>query len=96
MFLQFLKVSLYIIEIIQIDRFNQNDYYDLFIRKALKMNVATSKFKLEMGQYMALCYQEPIILEKHGRPAAVLISYEKFKHLASIEDYYKERKKVRK
>lgn len=52
------------------------------------MKTNATQFKNHFGEYMQKVYQEPIIVEKSGKPSAVLISYDTFKRLSNLEDFY--------
>jgi len=52
------------------------------------MKTNATQFKNHFGEYMQKVYQEPIIVEKSGKPSAVLISYDTFERLSSLEDFY--------
>lgn len=52
------------------------------------MKTNATKFKNHFGEYMQKVYQEPIIVEKSGKPSAVLISYDTFERLSNLEDLY--------
>ena len=51
------------------------------------MTSATStEFKNHFGEYLERARQEPISIERNGRPSAVLISSEEFERLTKLED----------
>lgn len=52
------------------------------------MKTNATQFKNHFGEYMQKVYQEPIIVEKSGKPSAVLISYATFERLSNLEDFY--------
>lgn len=52
------------------------------------MKTNATQFKNHFGEYMQRVYQQPVIIEKSGKPSAVLISYDTFKRLAELEDFY--------
>ncbi|TAK78147.1 MAG: type II toxin-antitoxin system Phd/YefM family antitoxin [Gammaproteobacteria bacterium] len=52
------------------------------------MKTNATEFKNHFGEYMQKVYQEPVIVEKSGKPSAVLISYDTFKRLSNLEDFY--------
>lgn len=52
------------------------------------MKTNATEFKNHFGEYMQKVYQEPIIVEKSGKPSAVLISYDTFERLSNLEDFY--------
>lgn len=47
-----------------------------------------TQFKNHLGEYMQKIYQEPVIIEKSGKPSAVLISYDMYEKLVDLEDFY--------
>jgi antitoxin Phd len=52
------------------------------------MKINATQFKNHFGEYMQRVYQEPVIVEKSGKPSAVLISYDTFERLSNLEDFY--------
>lgn len=52
------------------------------------MKTNATQFKNHFGEYMQKVYQEPVIVEKSGKPSAVLISYDTFLRLSNLEDFY--------
>ncbi len=52
------------------------------------MKTNATQFKNHFGEYMQKVYQEPVIVEKSGKPSAVLISYDTFQRLSHLEDFY--------
>lgn len=52
------------------------------------MRTNATQFKNHFGEYMQKVYQEPVIVEKSGKPSAVLISYDTFERLSALEDFY--------
>jgi len=52
------------------------------------MNISATELKNHLGQYLESSLKGPVIVEKSGRPAAVVISYEQFETLSHYEDYY--------
>lgn len=52
------------------------------------MKTNATQFKNHFGEYMQKIYQEPVIVEKSGKPSAVLISYDTFERLSALEDFY--------
>lgn len=52
------------------------------------MKTNATQFKNHFGEYMQKVYQEPIIVEKSGKPSAVLISYTLFELFSKLEDFY--------
>ena len=52
------------------------------------MKTTATQFKNHFGEYMQQVYQEPVIVEKSGKPSAVLISYALFEMFSELEDAY--------
>lgn len=52
------------------------------------MKTNATEFKNHLGEYMQKVYQEPVIVEKSGKPSAVLISYDLFEMFSEMEDFY--------
>ena len=52
------------------------------------MRTNATSFKNNLGQYLESSIKEPVIVEKSGRPSAVLISFEEFERLSEYEDLY--------
>jgi len=52
------------------------------------MHINATSFKNNLGRYIEACMKTPVIVEKSGRPSAVLISYDEFEKLSQYEDIY--------
>ena len=52
------------------------------------MKVSATEFKNRLGEYMQLVYQEPIVVQKSGKPSAVFISHTDFQRFSNFEDLY--------
>ena len=52
------------------------------------MNITATELKNHLGKYLGQSIKEPIIVEKSGRPSAVVLSYEEFERLTECEDRY--------
>jgi prevent-host-death family protein len=52
------------------------------------MKTNATQFKNHFGEYMQKVYQEPVIVEKSGKPSVVLISYDTYERLSNLEDFY--------
>ncbi len=52
------------------------------------MRASATEFKNHFGEYMQKVYQEPIIVEKSGKPSAVLVPYDAFESIVTLEDLY--------
>ncbi|MBM3584796.1 MAG: type II toxin-antitoxin system Phd/YefM family antitoxin [Alphaproteobacteria bacterium] len=49
-------------------------------------SVAAKQAKDEFGRLLDLARSEPVRIEKHGRPVAVVLSTEEYERLEAIED----------
>jgi antitoxin Phd len=59
------------------------------VRKRLIMiSVNATEFKNRMGRYLQHSITEPVIIEKTHRPFSVIISYDEYERLRSLEDAY--------
>lgn len=52
--------------------------------KTMNAREAQSHF----SEMMTTVIKEPVTIQKHGRPSAVLISYEEYKKFEQLEDLY--------
>jgi antitoxin Phd len=52
------------------------------------MRINATNLKNQLGKYLEASIKEPVIVEKSGRPSAVLISYDEFQKLSHYEDFY--------
>lgn len=52
------------------------------------MRINATSLKNHLGKYLESSIKEPVIVEKSGRPSAVLISYDEFEKLSQYEDFY--------
>jgi len=52
------------------------------------MKANATEFKNHFGEYLQKIYQEPVIVEKSGKPSAVLISYALFEKFSRLENFY--------
>lgn len=50
------------------------------------MNVTTTHLRNKFGQCLGVLLKEPIIVEKQGKPLAVVISYGDYERFREIED----------
>jgi len=58
-------------------------------RKRLTMiSVSATELKNRMGRYLQQSVTEPVIIEKTHRPFAVILSYDEYERLRSLEDAY--------
>lgn len=51
-------------------------------------HISSSEFKSQLGEYLAMTRDGPIMVEKAGRPVAVVLSPVEFEHLQRLEDLY--------
>jgi len=47
---------------------------------------SASDFRNHIGDYLQQVLSNPVVLEKHGKPAAVVISYELYQRFEAAED----------
>jgi antitoxin Phd len=52
------------------------------------MRTTATDLKNHLGRYLETAIEEPVIVEKSGRPSAVLVSFSKFEKLSQYEDFY--------
>ena len=52
------------------------------------MDVTATELKHRLGQYMDAAMREPVIVKKSGRKTVVIIAYEDYKHLQTLDDAY--------
>lgn len=52
------------------------------------MRINATSFKNHLGKYLESAIKEAVIVEKSGRPSAVLISYDEFEKFSQYEDFY--------
>lgn len=50
--------------------------------------VSATEIKNRLGQYLARVAVEPVTIEKNGRPAAVLLSFEDYELLQRSDDFF--------
>lgn len=50
--------------------------------------VTATEIKNRLGQYLTRVAVEPVTIEKNGRPAAVLLSYEEYELLQRSDDFF--------
>lgn len=50
--------------------------------------VSATEIKNRLGQYLARVAVEPVAIEKNGRPAAVLLSFEEYELLQRSDDAF--------
>ncbi len=51
-------------------------------------HVSSSDFKSQFGEYLAMTRDEPITIQKSGKPVAVVLSPVEYEHLQRLEDLY--------
>ncbi len=52
------------------------------------LHLAASEVKQRLGQCMESALTEPIVIEKSGRPAAVMLSIAEYERLQAMDDAY--------
>ena len=50
--------------------------------------VSATEIKNRLGQYLARTAVEPVVIEKNGRPVAVLLSFEEYELLQRSDDFF--------
>ena len=50
--------------------------------------VSATEMKNRFGRYLETAVAEPVVVEKSGRPVAVLLSHDEFQRLEHFEDAY--------
>ncbi|MFO7642726.1 MAG: type II toxin-antitoxin system Phd/YefM family antitoxin, partial [Candidatus Competibacteraceae bacterium] len=50
------------------------------------LNVAATEVKQRLGQYLESALTEPVVIEKSGRPAVVMLSVVEYERLCALED----------
>jgi prevent-host-death family protein len=50
------------------------------------LNVAATEVKQRLGQYLESALTEPVMIEKSGRPAVVMLSVAEYERLRALED----------
>jgi prevent-host-death family protein len=50
--------------------------------------VSATEIKNRLGQYLTRVAVEPVTIEKNGRPAAVLLSFEEYELLQRSDDFF--------
>lgn len=68
------------------------------IGKCMK-NISSREAQNHFGELMIQVIKEPIIINRYGKPAAVLISHEEYENLASLKiciGQYKQRTQLKK
>jgi len=68
------------------ERFN----YGTMIKKdgLIMLNISSSEFKKQMGAFLAGTHNEPIQIEKAGKPVAVVLSPSEYAYLQQLEEQY--------
>lgn len=52
------------------------------------LHLAASEVKQRLGQYMESALTEPVVIEKSGRPAVVMLSIAEYERLQALDDAY--------
>ena len=50
--------------------------------------VTATEMKNRLGQYLNQAMAGPVMVEKSGRPAVVILSFEEYERLMAVEDAY--------
>ncbi|HBG07634.1 MAG: toxin-antitoxin system subunit antitoxin [Geobacteraceae bacterium GWC2_58_44] len=50
--------------------------------------IAATEARTRFGQLLELAINEPVTIERKGRPVAVLLSSSEYQRLADLEDHY--------
>jgi len=52
------------------------------------MKIAATEVKNHFGEYLEEALSEPVVIEKTGRPVAVMLSMKEYERLIALEDAY--------
>ena len=52
------------------------------------LHLAASEVKQRLGQYITYALTEPVVIEKSGRPAVVMLSIAEYERLQALDDAY--------
>ena len=52
------------------------------------LHLAASEVKQRLGQYITCALTEPVVIEKSGRPAVVMLSIAEYERLQALNDAY--------
>jgi len=52
------------------------------------LHIAASEVKQRLGQYIESALTEPVVIEKSGRPAVVMLSVAEYERLQAMDDAY--------
>jgi len=52
------------------------------------LHIAASEVKQRLGQYIESALTEPVLIEKSGRPAVVMLSVAEYERLQAMDDAY--------
>jgi len=52
------------------------------------LHLAASEVKQRLGQYITCALTEPVVIEKSGRPAVVMLSIAEYERLQALDDAY--------
>lgn len=52
------------------------------------ITVSATEIKNRLGQYLSRVAVEPVVVEKNGRPVAVLLSWEEYEVLQRSDDHF--------
>lgn len=52
------------------------------------LHISSSEFKKQMGAYLASATEQPLQIQKAGRPVAIVLSPAEYAHLQELDDQY--------
>ena len=56
--------------------------------EVIPMNITATEVKNHFGEYLEGAISEPVVIEKTGRPVAVMLSIKEYDRLVALEDAY--------
>ena len=56
--------------------------------EVIHMKITATEIKNHFGEYLEEAISEPVVIEKTGRPVAVMLSIKEYDRLISLEDDY--------
>ncbi len=59
------------------------------------MKTTATEMKNHFGQYLEETISQPVVIEKTGRPVAVMLSIKEYQRLTALEDAYWARKAIK-
>ena len=51
-------------------------------------SIKATEIKQRLGRYLQMAVTEPVVIERTGRPFAVIVSIEEYERLVRLEDAY--------